>query len=225
METIKLGNTVIRILQDDSAEDPRTTYDHLGKMVCWHSRYDLGDENPFKTPDDFSEFVETEDIFFLRLFLYDHSGLSMNTDGFSCRWDSGQVGFIYINKGDFISNFGAWDQEKATDLLKSEVVEYDHFLRGNCFGYTVSEVQHCNLGHEHENEIDSCWGFIGDFDQVTKDVLGELGLVFIGDQHVDGQVYAEIENGVIKSFKTKEPNDFVEYTIGGRVYTVGEQFK
>ena len=35
----------IAISQDDDAESPRE-WDNLGTMVCWHSRYDLGDEQP-----------------------------------------------------------------------------------------------------------------------------------------------------------------------------------
>jgi len=33
----------------------------------------------------------------LPLYLYDHSGITMNTTGFSCGWDSGQVGYIVMS--------------------------------------------------------------------------------------------------------------------------------
>lgn len=33
----------INIVNDDDAQNPRTEQDNMGTMVCWHSRYDLGD--------------------------------------------------------------------------------------------------------------------------------------------------------------------------------------
>jgi hypothetical protein len=32
------------------------------------------------------------------LYLYDHSGITISTSPFSCGWDSGQVGFIYLTR-------------------------------------------------------------------------------------------------------------------------------
>jgi len=43
----------IRIVADSDSFNPRTDYDHFGKMICFHSRYTLGDEHDFKEPQDF----------------------------------------------------------------------------------------------------------------------------------------------------------------------------
>lgn len=32
--------------QDEDAQSPREDYDNFGTMVCWHGRYNLGDEQP-----------------------------------------------------------------------------------------------------------------------------------------------------------------------------------
>ena len=37
-------NITLRIVQDIDPQNPRTEWDNLGKMFCWHSRYDLGDK-------------------------------------------------------------------------------------------------------------------------------------------------------------------------------------
>ena len=44
------GHTV-KIVLDDSPESPRE-WGNLGHMVCWHSRYNLGDEQPRCKPDE-----------------------------------------------------------------------------------------------------------------------------------------------------------------------------
>jgi len=46
---------VVYLSQDDDAANPREEFDHVGKMVCWHSRYNLGDE---QRTDDASDFFK-----------------------------------------------------------------------------------------------------------------------------------------------------------------------
>jgi hypothetical protein len=38
---------------DDEAMNPREDRDNLGKMVCWHRRYSLGDEHGHSEPRNF----------------------------------------------------------------------------------------------------------------------------------------------------------------------------
>jgi hypothetical protein len=97
----------------------------------------------------------------LPVYLYDHSGLAMNTTGFHCPWDSGQVGFIYVTLDDVWKEFGVMRVSKklrarVEDMLRSEVETYDDFLGGRIYGYTV-EVD--------GEEVDACWGFVGDFEE------------------------------------------------------------
>ena len=43
----------LKVEYDDLPLNPRTDYDNFGKMVCWHSRYDLGDKHSFSEPAEF----------------------------------------------------------------------------------------------------------------------------------------------------------------------------
>jgi len=54
------------------------------------------------------------------------------------------------------------DDEKAIDeAVKSWVNCYNSLVNGQCYGFTLYELEKCNLGHVHENEIDSWGGFYG----------------------------------------------------------------
>lgn len=169
IETIKLkNNQVLKIWQDQDTENPRTAWDNLGKMICFHKRYGLGDKhkidhNNFESFEDMAEKI-TDGGEYLPLFLYDHGNITINTSPFSCRWDSGQVGFIYMTKQDIIKEYGN-DNKKTRktvlNVLESEVKTYDQYLRGDVYGFQLIEIETCSLGHEHENVIDSCWGFYG----------------------------------------------------------------
>ena len=109
----------------------------------------------------------------LPLYLYDHSGITMNTTGFSCGWDSGQVGFIYMDMETAEREWKACKEHKekypeskfeptesareyGAKRLKHEVEVYDMYLTGQVFGYTVED--------EDGNHLDSCWGYYGEDD-------------------------------------------------------------
>ena len=47
------GHYTLKIVHDDDFMNPREDYDNFGKMVCWHSRYALGDHHDHRHPDDF----------------------------------------------------------------------------------------------------------------------------------------------------------------------------
>jgi len=179
------GHT-IQIEYDDSPQNPRC-WDHAGKMICWHSRYNLGDEHSFDSPEEFFRELackiepslydilpaidngETEGnsdtliekaldkAVVLELYLYDHGGITMSCSPFSCPWDSGQVGFIYLTPKEIKEEWGDLSKEsyeKAKKYLEGEVEVYDLFLTGQVYGYVIGE--------------DSCWGFYGEDDCIEE---------------------------------------------------------
>lgn len=154
-------NERVTIFYDDddmNYNNPRD-WDNLGTMVCWHSRYDLGDEQPTATPSEYLESLPKGTVT-LPLYLYDHGGITMSTSPFSCPWDSGQVGFIYATPEDIAKN-GA-DLELTVEILKGEVKTYDQYLRGEVYGYVIESGETCDHGDTHWERVDSCWGYFGD---------------------------------------------------------------
>jgi hypothetical protein len=162
------GNFIVRTYQEDSPESPRS-WDNLGTMVCFHNRYNLGDKHDYNS-NDYNGWDEMEkDIIkrenvgvILPLYLYDHSGITMNTTGFSCNWDSGRVGFIFISKQKMLQEYGGKIvtqklKDRVEGYLKSEVETYDQFLTGDVYGYRVFKEE-----NGVEEELDSCWGFYGE---------------------------------------------------------------
>jgi len=174
-ETIEYRGREIGIFNDSDPMNPRKEYDNLGTMVCWHGRYNLGDEQRNDSAFDWmQEILEVEEetvdrwlemdlvpserleammekkFIILPLYLYDHSGITMKTSAFSCGWDSGRVGFIYMLMKDARKNWKGTAEEvkaKALDYLRGEVKTYDMYLTGNVYGYDTGN--------------DSCWGFYG----------------------------------------------------------------
>jgi hypothetical protein len=154
----QVGPYHVKVIQDFDPVNPRTEWDNFGHMVCFHSRYSLGDKHDL-TIDEVKEIADNDKYVVLPLFLYDHSGITMNTSGFSCPWDSGQVGIIYVSLDEVRKEYGvkkvsARLKEKVRQFLKNEVETYDQYLTGQVYAYVVED----STG----SVIDSCYGFYGD---------------------------------------------------------------
>ena len=155
----------LEIFDDLNPCSPRE-FDNLGTMVCFHRRYNLGDETELNS-SDFSSWEELENYLYkeenaliaIPVFMYDHSGLWINTTGFSCPWDSGQVGYIYVSKEKVREDYSCKRISKKLkkmirEMLCSEVDLYNDYLCGNVYGFTLTDK-------ENAEEIDSSCGFYG----------------------------------------------------------------
>ena len=164
-ETEEVGKYQIDVIQDTNPESPRE-WDNIGTMVCFHNRYTLGDKHNYKHKD-FNcwdemekEIIQNENVgVILPLYLYDHSGITINTTGFNCPWDSGKIGFIFVSKKKIREEYNVKYVtkkviEKIEKLLVGEVNTYDQYLTGDVYGYRITNT-------ETDEELDSCWGFYG----------------------------------------------------------------
>ena len=131
--------------QDSDPVNPRED-DNLGTMLCRHRNYLLGDD-PKASREEISDHLEgrKKDISIsLPLYLYDHSGITMSTSPFSCPWDSGIVGTIFVNKEKVREWYGIKRitkavEQKVVKSLNSEVKVYDDYLTGNVYRYIISK--------------------------------------------------------------------------------------
>jgi hypothetical protein len=96
-----VGNYIVVVEHDPDPQSP-ADWDNFGTLKHWHNRYSFGDG---KITRDEAEDLKADTVW-LPVYMYDHSGCTINTTGFSCGWDSGQVGIIYADK----------DQIKAAGL-------------------------------------------------------------------------------------------------------------
>ncbi len=177
-ETIEYKGHKIKVYQDSDPLNPRKEFDNLGTMVCFHGRYDLGDEHSFENDGDlYKQIQEREgDFIHLPLYLYDHSGITMSTGPFSCPWDSGMVGIIFITKQKIreeysVKRISANLLERVKTYLQGEVETYDDYLTGNVHGYVIEDPDDSK---EHDGIQDSCWGFYGDTDYMVSEAKGMI---------------------------------------------------
>ena len=153
-----------KIHEDENPENPRLFQDCLTKMVCFHRRYIIGDNHNYRT-SDYGSWSEVEKaikknekvVLIEPLYMYDHSGITVSTKPFSCHWDSGQIGFIYITREQVNSLMGykvitSKRKEQLIKLLLEELEEYDAYLCGNCYYYEI-------IDSENSEVVETLFGF------------------------------------------------------------------
>ncbi len=165
-ETEEYNGYNINIHYDHDIESPRTAFDNLGKLYTRHRNYQPEEkfDSHFEMEDVFeNDCYDFKDEFLkqyiaLRVYMYSHSGDTVRTSPFSCRWDSGLFGIIAVHVEDVKKEYG-WKyitkkrREKIEKYLEGEVEIYDDYLTGSVYGYTITDNKN--------NELNSCWGYYG----------------------------------------------------------------
>ena len=162
IKTWKYKNRIVSIISDESGclsfEDVRNP---KVKMVMMHKRYALPNDLGLESGD----YVRWEEVMnaikeqakgavIFPLYMYDHSGLSFSLGDFRDKWDSGQVGFIWME--------APTNKEEALKACMAEVSILNEIENGEVFACELIEITKCVVcGHTHENVVDAMHGIIG----------------------------------------------------------------
>lgn len=153
-----MNNCKVKIGYAKYPEDPRE-WDNLCTMYFFHRRYRLGDKHDMSI-DDVEDYVNRKDVLFKEVYMYDHSGITISTSPFGCRWDSGKIGYIAIDYDTIrreLIGVNRYITKKVKDrvykIMEGEIETYDCYLRGDVYYY--------NIVSESGELIDSCSGFYG----------------------------------------------------------------
>lgn len=145
--TLKNGTVLEVSYNETGGENPRE-WDNLGKLSLHHRRYDLANELGIDS-DDYGSWDEHEkaickklgrDAVILPVSMYDHGSISIYVGSPSCRWDSGQLGFVAVSREDIRKEYGVKRvtksvMEKAIKCLTSEVETYSSYVNGDVFDF------------------------------------------------------------------------------------------
>lgn len=117
----------------------------------------------------FSIIENSSTVAISNIYMYDHSGITISLGRFSCPWDSGCVGFIYVTKERILKEVGGANEknwrQKANERFASEANVYDSYLRGEVFCWSIHERINADAEDEEPEydkwSLDSCCGYIG----------------------------------------------------------------
>ena len=150
----------INIYYDEYTENPQQEYDNVGTLMLHdRCRYSFGNEKG--TREDIKAIEQDENLISLPVYMYDHSGITIRTTPFSCPWDSGQVGVIYCTKEWGNKVWGNKGKEAAMRCMEGEIRTLNDYLTGEVYGWEIID--------DHGDEVDSCWGYIGEIDYCMQE--------------------------------------------------------
>jgi len=147
-------------------------------VYIWQRGKEFSVEEPGDDPDneeyweevsivktsDFSSWDELEEAvkalypecLLLSVYKYEHSGVCYNTTGFSCPWDSGQVGYIFVTK-ETIQEEWDGDREKAEKCLVGEIKEFSGWANGEIYCFYIYVRPESYVASDNEDDDDTDW--------------------------------------------------------------------
>ena len=181
---ITTENYTFRMMQDGDAQSPRE-WDNLATMVFFGKKAHLGDEHDYTFYTIEEMMAKHKDIVTIKpVYGYIHSGMTISTKPFNCRWDSGQLGYVIVTKESIRENYGKKRLSakfllevgaNIEKIMESEVEILDQWIRGDVYGFEIGDMD--------GNHVEGCWGFYG---------------------------HNPIDNGVLDHIFTQEVRDVIE---------------
>lgn len=162
LHTVEKGGLTLTIDYDEWAESP-LEWNEAKIAYLQRSRYTLGNERVSEdVMDEIRDRIDSGELYGLAVYAYVHSGVELKTAPFSCSFDSGQSGFVYIEKDSpDIAHFKG-DTEEILEFLSGCVESYSDYLGGSNYCYSIKDAD--------GDLIDSCcMGTWGDFDVLCKE--------------------------------------------------------
>lgn len=163
IETEEYKGYTINVYYDEIAD--YNDCDHLGTFYTNVPRYLDPDGHEIDEILDENGKVENAEYVYVIVYAYIHSGIALSTSRnkypFTDPWDSGVGGIMAVSKEQVKKMYGhkivtKKDRERTLDTLTAEVRELNAYCQGDVYGYVIHD--------ENNNEIDSCWGYVGDID-------------------------------------------------------------
>jgi hypothetical protein len=188
----------LNIYYDDYCESPRD-YDNISTLILKNiinESHFMFDNNIVYdneehciielTKDIKKEFGSQNILAICPVWKYEHSGVVFSLSPFSCRFDSGFVGFMVVLKSEARKQLGVKrlskeKQRQALEYAYSEFKVFNEYAQGNCLRFEVLD--------KDGNEIDSCGGFYGtdiktngllDYAQGFNEVVNSERLKLVG---------------------------------------------
>ncbi|MBT9176524.1 MAG: hypothetical protein DDT20_00843 [Firmicutes bacterium] len=162
METEQHSGLTIKLHHDQDCENPLENDPGLivtyPKNAC--SRYG----NTPTTPEEHADLlarIDAGELIGLPVYVYSHGGViikACESNPFSCPWDSGLSGVVYVTRKMALEWQGGKrltkaKRERTLTSLRAAVDELSAWCNGECYGYIIEGVDGAHLS--------SCWGFIG----------------------------------------------------------------
>jgi len=160
VHTEEMMGLVIKIYLDDHCDDSNNPMEYEKVCELWHAhqRYKFGSGR--MDWDDLEALIEEPGIYYMPVYMYSHSGVTLASTPFGNPWDSGKVGYAIIREENAKKCWG-WEtigkkeEEVIQKALSNFIQVMAWWMEGSVYGFVVED--------DENNVVDSCWGFLGEY--------------------------------------------------------------
>ena len=165
IETKEVGPFTVNIVPDydygQFIEPAKELWDQGIQFITWERNSTLSDLHSWQDKEAVARIGEKIGYCF-NLYKYEHGLVQYNVSGFSCPWDSGQVGYLVIPYSALPKDLSGIDELKAAEkLAKSVCEEITDWCNGNYVCFEVLD--------ENGELLDCCGGFSGGDDYALEE--------------------------------------------------------
>ncbi len=161
VDSDRVGEFTWEVLEDVYAEHPYKDWDMLSQMLFSRSfsHYSHCPGVSESTQQDWRNFSQEppwDDLIYLTpIYVYSHGGTTFSLRPFSDRWDSGQVGWLFVTREAAEQNwpkYGGWVLAKCAErLADQEFKVFEDWVDDGAWGWQVKD--------QDGELVESCWGY------------------------------------------------------------------
>lgn len=126
----------VKVVNDIHADNP-LFFSDVVRVVAFHNKYNLGNVHDYNQ-EDYNSWEEVKKAILANekvvsikpLYMYEHSSFAFSTSPFSCPFDSGQVGFIYVVLDNYTKEMS---EETTQNLIQSTIEDYESYSNGDVY--------------------------------------------------------------------------------------------
>ena len=179
------GTDRVTVYTDPEPRNPREWESNATVILAGHRRYNLGDEQ-FTRVEELEQRrteIQEQGGHAQPIYMYDHSGITVSTSPFSDPWDSGQIGWVGIEKKKLDElKITIEDTDRIKSIVDAEMKTWDEFLTGNVYAFrryqvTVDEHGEAREANDDDHQVH---GFFGT-DNLNNGMLEHAGIAHLKD--------------------------------------------
>lgn len=149
------------------------------KLAIYHKRHNFVNETQFNT-DNYGSWHELKQAFIadeaiaviLPVYMYEHSGYVFSTTPFGCKFDSGQVGYIFMTKSKAYEIFKCKRLSKSliakiNEWLISDVSDYSYWCNNEVYDYILVDKDYDVVRNFADGNI---YGYSETIDNIKKTI-------------------------------------------------------
>lgn len=145
--TVRNTTYLIQVRISLYLDDPREFHSNPSYLVLKHNNYIFPYENPLDISfidNGILDSLEKQGYWIKPVYMYEHGGITFSLSPFNCSWDSGMVGYIYVDQKRR-KEYNLKSKDEWIEKAKREIKMYNQYVEGSVYDYIVWDAKNLEI--------------------------------------------------------------------------------